>query len=228
MIVATMARTPLVGYRLIVLAMIGTGFLSFGLWVHHMFPTGIPHMSLGFFTAASMAVAIPSGIQVFSWIATIAEGKLELESPALFVLGFLFIFVLGGLTGVMVALVSFDGQAHDTYFIVAHLHYVLIGGMVFPLFAALYYWVPFVSTRPLSERTARWVFGLMFVGVNVAFFPMHITGLAGMPRRVYTYSARSRLGRAQPGLDDRRVHDRGRRRVVPDRPRAELPFCDRP
>ncbi len=189
MIVATMARTPLVGYRLVVLAMIGTGFLSFGLWVHHMFPTGIPHMSLGFFTAASMAVAIPSGIQIFSWIATIAEGKLQLRSPALFVLGFLFIFVLGGLTGVMVALVSFDGQAHDTYFIVAHLHYVLIGGMVFPLFAALYYWLPFVSTRPLSERIARWVFGLMFVGVNVAFFPMHITGLAGMPRRVYTYSA---------------------------------------
>ena len=102
-------------------------------------------------------------------------------------LGFLFIFVLGGLTGVMVAMIPFDTQAHDTYFIVAHLHYVLIGGMVFPLFAAFYYWVPFVSRKPLSERLGRWVFGLMFVGVNVAFFPMHITGLAGMPRRVYTY-----------------------------------------
>jgi cytochrome c oxidase subunit I len=189
MIVPTIVRTPLVGYRLVVLALIGTGFLSFGLWVHHMFPTGIPHMSLGFFSAASMAVAIPSGIQVFAWIATLAAGKVKLATPALFVLGFLFIFVLGGLTGVMVALVPFDAQAHDTYFIVAHLHYVLIGGMVFPLFAAFYYWFPFVSRKPLSERVGRWVFGLMFVGVNVAFFPMHVTGLAGMPRRVYTYSA---------------------------------------
>ena len=112
-------------------------------------------MSLGFFTAASMAVAIPSGIQVFAWIATIAAGKLAAaRRPTLFVLGFLFIFVLGGLTGVMVALVPFDGQAHDTYFIVAHLHYVLIGGMVFPLFAALYYWMPFVSTRR-AVRAAR-------------------------------------------------------------------------
>jgi cytochrome c oxidase subunit I+III len=188
MIVPTMARTPLVGYRLVVLAMIGTGFLSFGLWVHHMFPTGIPHMSLGFFSAASMAVTIPSGVQVFAWLATLAAGNVQFRTPALFVFGFLFIFVLGGLTGVMVALVPFDGQAHDTYFIVAHLHYVLIGGMVFPLFAALYYWLPFVSNRPLSERIGRWVFGLIFIGVNVAFFPMHVTGLAGMPRRVYTYS----------------------------------------
>jgi cytochrome c oxidase subunit I+III len=139
-----------------------------------------------------MAVAIPSGIQVFAWIATLASArKVRLATPALFVLGFLFVFVLGGLTGVMVALVPFDWQAHDTYFIVAHLHYVLIGGMVFPLFAAFYYWAPFVSRRPLSERVGRWVFALMFAGVNVAFFPMHVTGLAGMPRRVYTYSAES-------------------------------------
>ena len=166
-----MAQTPLVGYRLVVLALIATGFLSFGLWVHHMFTTGIPQLSLGFFSAASMAVAIPSGIQVFAWIAHASpSGKLQLKTPTLFVLGFLFIFVLGGLTGVMVAMVPFDWQAHDTYFIVAHLHYVLIGGMVFPLFAAFYYWMPTVSRRPLSERVGRWVFGLMFVGVNVTFF----------------------------------------------------------
>jgi cytochrome c oxidase subunit I+III len=189
MMVPTMAQTPLVGYRLVVLAIVATGFLSFGLWVHHMFATGIPQPSLSFFQAASMAVAIPSGIQVFAWIATIARGRLRLATPALFILGFLFIFVLGGLTGVMVAVVPFDWQAHDTYFIVAHLHYVLIGGMVFPLFAAFYYWLPYVSSRPLSERLGRWVFGLMFIGFNVAFFPMHITGLAGMPRRVYTYPA---------------------------------------
>ncbi|MGE5525624.1 MAG: cytochrome c oxidase subunit I [Rhodospirillaceae bacterium] len=189
MIVPAMARTPLVGYRAVAIALVGTAFLSFGLWVHHMFATGIPQLSVSFFSAASMAVAIPSGMQVFAWIATIAAGRARLATPMLFVLGFLFIFVLGGLTGVMVAAVPFDWQAHDTYFIVAHLHYVLFGGMVFPLFAAAYYWMPYVSRRPLSERVGRWVFGLLFVGFNLAFFPMHITGLAGMPRRVYTYSA---------------------------------------
>ena len=189
MIVPTMAHAPLVGQRLVVLALIGTAFLSFGLWVHHMFATGIPRLSLAFFTAASMAMAIPSAIQVFAWIATLAAGRVQMKTPTLFVLGFLFIFTLGGLTGVMVAVVPFDWQAHDTYFIVAHLHYVLVGGMVFPLFAGFYYWMPYVSRRALSERIGRWVFGLIFVGFNVAFFPMHITGLAGMPRRVYTYPA---------------------------------------
>jgi cytochrome c oxidase subunit I+III len=134
-----------------------------------------------------MAVAIPSGIQVFAWIATIASGRLRLTTASLFVLGFLFIFTLGGLTGVMVALVPFDLAVHDTYFVVAHFHYVLIGGMVFPLFAAFYYWMPVASKRPLSERLGKWVFGLMFAGVNITFFPMHITGLMGMPRRVYSY-----------------------------------------
>ena len=189
MIVATMTRTPLVAHNLIVTALIATGFFSFGLWVHHMFTTGIPAMSLSFFSAASMAVAIPSGIQVFAWIATIASGRLKLTTPALFVLGFLFIFTLGGLTGVMVAMVPFDWQLHDTYFIVAHLHYVLIGGMVFPLFAAIYYWAPALSRTPLSERFGRWAFWLMFLGFNTAFLPMHVLGLWGMPRRVYTYPA---------------------------------------
>jgi len=160
-----------------------------GVWVHHMFATGIPSLSVSFFSAASMAVAVPSGIQVFAWIATLASGRLRFHTPALFLLGFLFIFTLGGLTGVMVGLVPFDWQVHDTYFIVAHFHYVLIGGMVFPLFAAFYYWAPIASIRPLSERLGRWVFGLLFVGFNVAFFPMHITGLLGMPRRVWTYPA---------------------------------------
>src|SRR5688572_10398154 len=189
MIVPAMARTPLVGYRLIVIALVGTGFLSFGLWVHHMFATGLPHLSMAFFQAASMAVAIPSGIQVFAWIATLAKGRIQFATPMLFVLGFLFTFVLGGLTGVMLAVVPFDWQTHDTYFVVAHLHYVLIGGMVFPLFAGFYYWMPYTSRRALSERLGRWVFGLTFVGLNVAFFPMHISGLLGMPRRVYTYQS---------------------------------------
>ncbi|OZI49583.1 cytochrome c oxidase subunit I [Bordetella genomosp. 4] len=190
MIIPAMTGTPLIGYRLVVLAIIGTAFLSFGLWVHHMYATGIPPLSLSFASAASMAVSVPTAIQVFAWIATIAAAvRLRpIKTPMLFILGFFFIFILGGLTGVMVAVIPFDMQVHDTYFIVAHLHYVLFGGMVFPLFAAFYYWMPFVSRRALSERLGRWAFWLMFVGFNVAFFPMHLTGLAGMPRRVYTYA----------------------------------------
>jgi cytochrome c oxidase subunit I+III len=189
MMVPTLAQARLVGYPLVVLAVCATAFLSFGLWVHHMFATGIPRLSLSFFEAASMAVAVPAGIQVFAWIATFAGGRVKMTTPALFILGFLFTFVLGGLTGVMLAAVPFDWQAHDTYFVVAHLHYVLIGGMVFPLLAAFYYWTPFISRNALSERVGRWVFGLTFIGFHVAFFPMHIAGLAGMPRRVHTYAA---------------------------------------
>jgi cytochrome c oxidase subunit I+III len=187
MMVPAMARTPLAAYRLVVLAVIATGFLSFSLWVHHMFATGLPAVSLGFFSAASMAVAIPSGIQVFAWIATIAAGRLQMVTTTWFLLGTLFVFTLGGLTGVMVAMVPFDWQVHDTYFIVAHLHYVLIGGMVFPLFAAIYYWTPTISRTRLSEPMGKTGFALMFVGVNVTFFTMHITGLMGMPRRTWTY-----------------------------------------
>ncbi|MGJ0484567.1 MAG: cytochrome c oxidase subunit I [Methylomicrobium sp.] len=196
MIVPTMARTPLVGYKFIVVALIATGFFSFGLWVHHMFATGIPSLSMAFFSAASMAVAVPSGIQIFSWIATIASAKerFRLTTPSLFVLGMLFNFTIGGLTGVMVAMVPFDWQAHDTYFIVAHLHYVLIGGMVFPLFATFYYWAPMVGTRRLSERLGKWCFWLIFIGFNVSFMPMHVSGLLGMPRRIWTYSEASGWG----------------------------------
>lgn len=187
LIVAATARTGLVGYRLIVLAMIATGFISFGVWAHHMFTTGMPPLATGFFSAASMAVSVPAGIQVFSWIATLAVGRTRFHTPGLFVLGSIVIFVLGGLTGVMVAMVPFDLQAHDSYFIVAHLHYVLLGGMVFPLFAAFYYWIPMISRRPLSERWGKWVFALMFTGMNLAFMPMHWAGMQGMARRVYTY-----------------------------------------
>lgn len=126
---------------------------------------------------------------MFAWIVTIARGRLQMRTPTYFILGLLFIFTLGGLTGVMVAMAPFDWQAHDTHFIVAHLHYVLIGGMVFPMFAAFYYWAPNASSRPLSERLGKSAFWLLFIGVNVTFFPLHILGLMGMPRRVYTYPA---------------------------------------
>jgi cytochrome c oxidase subunit I+III len=187
--IPTIAGTPLVGRRAIIVALVGVGFFSFGLWAHHMFTAGLGVLEMSFISAASMAVAIPTGIQVFAWIATLWNGRVRMTSPALFLMGFMFIFVLGGLTGVMVAVIPFDWQAHDTYFIVAHLHYVLIGGMVFPVFAGMYYWLPLVKGQPLSEKLGRWVFWMMFGGFNLAFFPMHITGLYGMPRRVYTYDA---------------------------------------
>ena len=188
-IIATFARRPVFGHTPMVLSLVAIGFLAFGLWVHHMFATGLPRLGNSFFTAASMMIAIPSGVQIFCWIATLWDGRPRFATPLLFVLGFIVIFVLGGLTGVMLASVPLDLQVHDTYFVVAHFHYVLIGGAVFPLFGAFYYWFPKITGRMLSERAGRWNFWLFFVGFNLTFFPMHILGLWGMPRRVYTYPA---------------------------------------
>ncbi|SER74906.1 cytochrome c oxidase subunit I+III [Tranquillimonas rosea] len=188
-IVPTFVRRPMVGHSWIVLSAVAVAFLSFGLWVHHMFATGLPEISLAFFSAASEAVAIPTGVQIFCLIATVLMGRVVNSVPMLFAGGALAIFVFGGLTGVMVALVPFDLQAHDSYFVVAHLHYTLIGGMLFPLMGGVYYWFPFARQKKLSDDWGRWAFWLMFAGFNVAFLPMHWTGVEGMPRRVWTYSA---------------------------------------
>lgn len=188
-VVQTFSRRPLMSYTLMILALIATAFVAFGLWVHHMYLTGTHPTGMGFFAAASMLVSIPTAIQVFGWITTIWAGKPVWRSPLLFGIGGLVILVIGGITGVMVAAVPFDFQAHDTHFIVAHLHYVLIGGVIFPIFAGLYYWIPKFSGRMLGERLGKWNFATMFIGFNVAFFPMHVSGLRGMPRRVYTYPA---------------------------------------
>jgi cytochrome c oxidase subunit I+III len=187
MIVSTFARRPIFGYVPMVLALVATGFLGFGLWVHHMFATTIPQLGQSFFTAASLMIAIPSGVQIFCWIATLWRGRLRLGTPLLFVLAFIVTFVAGGLTGVMLASVPIDLQVHDTFFVVAHFHYVLVGGAVFPLFGAIYYWFPKMTGRLLSERLGRWNVALLFVGFHLTFFPMHVLGLRGMPRRVYTY-----------------------------------------
>jgi cytochrome c oxidase subunit I+III len=186
-IISTFSRRRIFGYLALVLSLVATAFIGFGLWVHHMFATGLPQMGQSFFTAASMMIAIPSGIQIFCWIATMWGGTQVLKTPLLFSLGFFFVFVIGGLTGVMLAPVALDIQVHDTYFVVAHFHYVLIGGAVFPLFAAFYYWMPKITGRMLSEVAGWWHFWLFFIGFNLTFFPMHILGLRGMPRRVYTY-----------------------------------------
>jgi cytochrome c oxidase subunit I+III len=188
-IIATFARRPVYGYPVMVLAIIATAFLAFSLWVHHMFATNVPELGKSFFTAASAMIAIPTAAQMFCWIATLATGRLNFRTPMLFALSFFVILLIGGLTGIMLASVSLDLQVHDTFFVVAHLHYVLIGGAVFPLFGAFYYWFPKFTGRLMNERLGHWNFWLMFVGFNVAFFPMHIAGLRGMPRRVYTYPA---------------------------------------
>jgi cytochrome c oxidase subunit I+III len=186
-ILPVFTRRPVFGYTALVLAIIANGFIGFGLWVHHMFATGLPQLGSSFFTAATMLIAIPSGVQIFCWTATIWGGRLRLKTPMLFVLGFFFIFILGGMTGVMQASVPVNLQLHDTYFVVAHFHYVLIGGAVFPLFGAFYYWFPKITGRMLGEGLGKLNFWLLFIGFNLTFFPMHILGLQGMPRRVYTY-----------------------------------------
>ena len=188
-IISTFSRRPIFGYPAMVLSLVATAFLAFGLWVHHMFATNLPEIGKSFFTAASLAIAIPSAIQIFCWIATVWNGRLVLRTPLRFVLAFFVILVLGGLTGIMLGAVPLDLQVHDTYFVVAHLHYVLLGGGVFPLFGAFYYWFPKMTGRMLSERAGQLHFWLFFVGFNVTFFPMHVLGLHGMQRRIWTYPA---------------------------------------
>jgi cytochrome c oxidase subunit 1/cytochrome c oxidase subunit I+III len=180
-------RRPLVGYTLVAISTVATMILGFGVWVHHMFATGLPVMSLSFFSAASFVIAVPSAVGVFCWIATIWTGRLQFKTPFLFFAGFVMLFVIGGVSGFMTASVALDWQLTDSYFIVAHLHYVLLGINVFPVIGGIYYWFPKMSGKMMDERLGRWTFWTMFAGFNIAFFPMHITGLMGMPRRVYTY-----------------------------------------
>ena len=181
------ANRPLVGYRAIVVAIIALAFVSFGIWVHHMFTVGIPHLALAFFSAGSAIVAVPTAVQIFAWLATLAHGRPRWNVPMLYIFGFFFVFVIGGLTGVMLAIVPFDWQAHDTYFVVAHLHYVVAGALAFPMLAALYYWLPLLTGRTAVHRLSVPAFWLIFIGFNLTFFLMHLTGLLGMPRRIYTY-----------------------------------------
>jgi cytochrome c oxidase subunit 1 len=186
-LIQSFSSRPIVGYTALVTSLVATGFIGFGLWVHHMFATGLPQVGQSFFTAASIMIAIPSGVQIFCWIATIWSGKVKWATPMLYAVGYFVIFVIGGMTGVMLASVPLDLQVHDTFFVVAHFHYVLIGGAVFPLFGALHYWFPKMSGRMLDERLGRIEFATLFVGFNLTFFPMHQLGLDGMPRRIYTY-----------------------------------------
>jgi heme/copper-type cytochrome/quinol oxidase subunit 1 len=198
MIIPTFSRRPIAGYIWIVSALVAISFISFGVWVHHMFATGMPGLALTFFSAAGFVITLPSAVQFFCWIGTMWQGRIRFTTPMLFAIGFLVVFLLGGLSGVMVSVMPFDWQATDTYFVVAHFHYVLNGAVVFPIFGALYYWLPKMTGRVLSERLGHVSFWTMLIGFNVAFFPMHILGLEGMPRRVATYD--SGLGWETPNV----------------------------
>src|SRR5215203_2134018 len=189
-VIGTFSRRHVFGYLAMVLSMISTAFIGFGVWVHHMFTTGLPQLGQSFFTAASIMIVVPTSMQIFGWIATVwTARRLQVTVPFLYAASFFFVFIIGGLTGVMLASVPLDRQVHDTYFIVAHFHYVLIGGSTFPLLGAIVYWFPKITGRMMGERLGHLSFWLLMIGFNLTFFPMHLLGLEGMPRRVYTYPA---------------------------------------
>src|SRR5947199_10056763 len=183
------ARKPIFGYTFIAWSGVAIGFLSFTVWSLHMFAVGLPLVAQAFFATSTTLIAIPTAVKIFNWIGTVYGGKLSFKPPMLFALGFIAMFLIGGLNGAALAIVPFDYQVTDTYFVVSHLHYVLFGGSVFGIFAGIYYWFPKITGKLLNERLAQVHFWLMLIGVNLTFFPMHIMGLLGMPRRIYTYPA---------------------------------------
>lgn len=186
-IIPVFSRKVIFGYSIMVAATVAILFISLGVWAHHMFVVGLGPFLNALFSAATFLVSVPTGIKIFNWIATMWGGRITFHTPMLFAVGFLSMFVMGGLTGIMLAVVPFDWQLSDSYFVVGHFHYVLIGGTVFGIFAGLYYWFPKATGRMLSERLGKWVFWLLLIGFNVTFGPMHVSGILGMPRRIATY-----------------------------------------
>jgi cytochrome c oxidase subunit I len=188
-IVPVFSRKPIFGYSFIVGSGVAIGFLSFGVWAHHMFAAGLTPLQDMLFSASSMAIAIPTGVKIFTWLATAWGGAIRFRTPMLFAFGFIAMFLIGGLSGVTLAVVPIDWQVNGSYYLVAHFHYVLFGGTAFAIFGAVYYWFPKMTGRMLSERAGKIHFWTMLIGFNVTFFPMHLLGIEGMPRRIYTYPA---------------------------------------
>ncbi len=188
-VIPVFARKPLFGYGVVVASGIAIAFLSVTVWAHHMFTVGLGDVADAFFGLSSMTIAVPTGVKVFSWLATLWGGRIHLNVAMLYALAFVLQFTIGGLTGVHFATVPLDWQTHDTYYVVAHFHYVLGGGSLFAILAATYYWFPKITGRLLDERVGRWIFWGLVIGFNLTFFPMHLLGLKGMPRRTYTYDA---------------------------------------
>jgi cytochrome c oxidase subunit 1 len=188
-IIPVFSRKVIFGYPMVVAASMAIGLLSMSVWAHHMFAVGMGAPLNAAFAASTMLIAVPTGIKIFNWVATMYGGRIRFATPMLFACAFLFQFLCAGLTGIMLAVVPFNWQVTDTYFVVAHFHYVLVGGLVFTIFGAIYYWFPKVTGRLLSERMGRWHFWLFVIGFNVTFLPMHWLGMIGMPRRIYTYPA---------------------------------------
>src|SRR3989442_3354857 len=189
-VISVMCRKPIFGYRLMALSLVAILVLGFSVWAHHMFVAGMAGWLRVPMMVTSMVIAVPTGIKIFSWLATMWEGRIHMTTPMLFVLGFLSMFVIGGLSGIYLASLPIDIHATDTYFIVAHIHYLLFGGSVFTIFAGIYYWFPKMTGRMYDERLGKLHFWLTFIGFNLTFFPMHYIGLQGMPRRVADYTAR--------------------------------------
>ncbi|HVA25206.1 MAG TPA: cytochrome c oxidase subunit I, partial [Chloroflexota bacterium] len=188
-IVPVFSRKPIFGYSFIVGSGVAIGFLSFGVWAHHMFTAGLSPLQDMVFSASSMAIAIPTGVKIFTWLATAWGGAIRFRTPMLFAFGFIAMFLIGGLSGVTLAVVPIDWQLNGSYYMVAHFHYVLFGGTAFAIFAAWYYWFPKMSGRMMDERLGKAHFWTLLIGFNLTFFPMHLLGIQGMPRRVYTYPA---------------------------------------
>jgi cytochrome c oxidase subunit I len=186
-IIPVFSRKPIFGYSIMVAAVVMIAFISMGVWAHHMFTIGMTSMGNIFFATSTFLVAVPTGIKIFNWLGTMYGGKLRFEPPMLFCIGFLFQFLIAGLTGVMLGVAPFDWQLHDSYFVVAHFHYTLVGGFLFGIFAGIYYWYPKAVGRMLDRRLGVWHFWLFAIGFHLTFDPQHFAGFLGMPRRIYTY-----------------------------------------